>query len=161
MIRLKKITIAGFRGSLEMLPVDFGSSGQSMAIYGDNAVGKSSITDAVEWFYLNRVDHLWKENCKDGALRNITLPAEKEATVELQFSDAALDCRKALSSELAISQSNKSVALTTYLAKIENGYERLVLRTIDILNFILQPKSQRRKELERIIGYEALNSFRE
>jgi recombinational DNA repair ATPase RecF len=161
MIRLKKIEIAGFRGSLESLRIDLDASGRSMAIYGDNAAGKSSITDAVEWFYFNKVEHLWRENCKADALRNILLPEKDAATVELQFNEASLDCNKSISSELAISQSNKSSILTEYLAKIENGHERVTLRTVDIFYFILQGKTERRKELERIIGYEALDSFRE
>jgi recombinational DNA repair ATPase RecF len=161
MIRLKKVELTGFRGSPKSLPIEFGSPPRSMAIYGDNAAGKSSITDAIEWFYSNKVEHLSRENCRSDALRNVLLPAKETATVELRFNDIKLDCKKGINFELAISQSNKTAEFTEYLAKIDNEHERITLRTTDILYFTLQRKTERRKELERIIGYEALDKFSE
>jgi hypothetical protein len=161
MIRLKKLALAGFRGSPKFLPIEFDSPPRSIAIYGDNAAGKSSITDAVEWFYSSKVEHLWRENCKADALRNVLLPTEDAATVELHFNDSNLDCKKSIASDLTVSQSNNTANFIEYLAKIENGHERITLRTIDILYFTLEGKTERRKELERIIGYEALDKFRE
>ena len=61
MIRLRQLRVAGFRGVLDPLTIDLGFECHSIAIFGENATGKSSIADAVEWFYTDRVDHLWKE----------------------------------------------------------------------------------------------------
>jgi hypothetical protein len=104
---------------------------------------------------------LWRENCKSDALRNVLLPAKDLATVELRFNDPKLDCKKSINSELAISQSNRTADFIQYLTKVDNGHERITLRTFDILYFALQRKTERRKELERIIGYEALDKFSE
>jgi hypothetical protein len=109
----------------------------------------------------NKVEHLWRENCKSDALRNVLLPAKDLATVELRFNDPKLDCKKSINSELAISQSNRTADFIQYLTKVDNGHERITLRTFDILYFALQRKTERRKELERIIGYEALDKFSE
>lgn len=161
MTRMRKVSVTGFRGARDPLIVDFGAESKSMAIFGENASGKSTITDAIEWFYWDRVDHLWRENCFGTALRHVLLPDKESASVEIHFNAAALNCKKSISSALTVSQSNKSRELTEYLARVQNGHERLALRNIDILSFVLERKTQKRQELERIIGYEALNVFRE
>lgn len=161
MIRIRSLEIAGFRGSLAPLSVDFANDRKSIAIFGDNASGKSSLTDAIEWFYWNRVEHLWRENCKEGALRHVLLKENEAAHVEIHFSDPALNCKKSISHALSVSQSNKSAAFTAYLSQVQNGHEQIALRNFDILSFVLEPKAQKRQRLEKIIGYEALNEFRE
>ncbi len=68
---------------LNTITIDLGPSGRSIAIYGENATGKSSISDSIEWFYKNKVEHLWKENCKESALRNTLLPEKSDSVVSL------------------------------------------------------------------------------
>jgi hypothetical protein len=161
MIRLRKIEISGFRGALNSLPIDFGSQCQSLAIFGENATGKSSITDAIEWFYTDRIGHLWKESCKEDALRNVLLPQTAPSQVSLNFSRKDLDCKKTLSHLLTSSFSNKGKDFDDYLKVIQEGQERLALRNIDLLTFILSTKTEKRQYLAKIIGYEALDGFRE
>ena len=59
MIKIRKLTISGFRGS-SIIPfeLDLTKHHRSVAIFGENGTGKSTVTDAIEWFYANRVDHL-------------------------------------------------------------------------------------------------------
>jgi hypothetical protein len=38
-----------------------------------DVVNKSTITDAIEWSIKGRVDHLWREDCKEASLRNVLL----------------------------------------------------------------------------------------
>ncbi len=161
MVRLRKLEITGFRGAVDLLPVDLSSACRSIAIFGENAAGKSSLTDAIEWFYTNRVDHLWRENCKESALRNTRISDKVPSTVALEFSNVALNCKKSLSPQLASSLSNKTTEFADYLSRVQRGYERLTLRNIDLLSFIVKRKAEKRQELERIIGYEALDAFRE
>ncbi len=161
MVLLRRLEIAGFRGATEPLPVDLGSACPSIAIFGENAAGKSSLTDAVEWFYTERVDHLWRENCKESALRNALIDDKLPSTVGLEFNKASLNCKKSLSPQLASSVSNHSKEFKEYLSQVQKGYERLTLRNVDLLSFIVRRKSEKRQELERIIGYEALDAFRD
>src|SRR6266851_7789548 len=97
MVLLRRIEIAGFRGAIGPLLVDLSSGCRSIAVFGENATGKSSLTDAVEWFYTERVDHLWRENCKESALRNALIDDKLSSTVALEFNKATLNCKKSLS----------------------------------------------------------------
>ncbi len=159
MTRLRAIQIAGFRGVLKGLTVNL--AGQSLAIYGENASGKSSIADAIEWFYTDRVAHLWKENCKEAALRNTLLPDTASSSVSLVFTDKRLDCTKSLSSSFETKYSNHGEEFQGHLRKIREGQERIILRNVDLWNFVLSTKTQKRQELAELIGYESLDSFRQ
>jgi len=158
MVSLRKISVAGFRGARYPLVIDLTNSHRSIAIFGENATGKSTVTDAVEWFFRDRVEHLWKEDCKDEALRNVLLVDGEDAVVHLEFSDAGLSSEKHLTGTLASSESNKTSAFKTF--KKNAGEERLVLRTADLSNFIDKSKGKKREELAEIIGYVALTDFR-
>ena len=48
--RLHRLVMKAFRGVPGELPVDFGE-GRSMAVFGDNGTGKSTIADALEWYF--------------------------------------------------------------------------------------------------------------
>ncbi len=73
MTKLRALSITGFRGARFELPIDFTKDHYSLSVYGENAAGKSTVTDALEWFLLGKVDHLWREDCKEEALRNVLL----------------------------------------------------------------------------------------
>ena len=85
MVRIRKITISGFRAARYPLPLDLTGSCRSVAIFGENASGKSTITDGIEWFFFDKVEHLWREDCKEDALRNIHLDDKDDALVSLGF----------------------------------------------------------------------------
>jgi hypothetical protein len=159
MTRLRTIKIRGFRGVVENLAVNFG--GESLAIYGENATGKSSIADAIEWFYTDRVAHLWKENCKETALRHALLPDTTEASVSLLFTDKRLDCTKSLSSSLDTTYSNLSEEFQEHLRRFREGQERIILRNVHLWSFVLSTKTEKRQQLAELIGYESLDLFRE
>jgi len=55
MTKLRKLSVSGFRGARFALPLDFTNKSRSLAIFGENAAGKSTITDALEWFLTDRV----------------------------------------------------------------------------------------------------------
>src|SRR5688500_3962127 len=100
MTKLRRIELSGFRGARHSLPIDFEKSCKSMAIFGQNAAGKSTITDAVEWFFNDRVDHLWREDCKEDSLRNVHLKEGESASVQLKFNKDSLSCTKSLDKDL-------------------------------------------------------------
>jgi chromosome segregation ATPase len=158
--RLRQIEITGFRGALQSLKLDFQTNCRSMAVYGENGTGKSTISDAIEWFYRNRVDHLWHEDCKSQALRHALLGDQDDSTVRIAFNDSALENTKTLSQFFVTSQSNSTNGFQQYLDKTGKGGERVFLRNADLLRFIVSSKTDKRRELAAIIGYDELESFK-
>ena len=156
MEKINKIEISGIRGIKNILNLDLGKS-KSVLIYGDNGSGKSSITDAMEWFYYDRVEHLSSEEIgRKGieALRNIFIDDGQEAYMELKLSDSKFDSQKQLvlkRSKLDSKYSNASQEFKDYLEKSKN--ENIILRYRDLLRFILYTKGQKLQELSSIIGY--------
>lgn len=159
MVKLRKIQISGFRGARYPLSVDFEKSNASVAVFGENAAGKSTITDAVEWFFNDRVDHLWKEDCKEEALRNVHLSDSESATVSIDFSNDAFSCTKSIDKALQVKETNAAVAFKEYKAK--STTERIVLRTADLSRLADESKGDKRKRIAEIIGYGAIIEFRD
>ncbi len=155
MIHLRKIKLEGFRGA--RLPVELDLPGHaSIAVYGDNGGGKSTITDALEWFYFNKVAHLWREDCKEECLRNTHIPDNQDSLISIEFSNASLNSDKTLNSKFKGKCSNASKDFKDYLEQSQK--ERLLLRYGNILRFMLLTKADKRTEVLDIIGYERVTS---
>jgi len=155
-MKIKNIKIRGFRGIQCELDLALDSL-KSVLIYGENGSGKSSITDAIEWFYCDRVEHLSKEEIGPkgiNALRNILLPVDEGAFADLKFSDTGMDSDKKLfykNSRLLSEYSNSAQEFKEYI--ISSCKERLILRYKDLLKFILFTKTERLEEISEIIGF--------
>ncbi len=161
MIRLKKLQISGFRGARYPIVTDLTGSGKSIAIFGENATGKSTITDAIEWFFRDRVEHLWREDCKEDSLRNVDIDDKEDAVVGLVFNRDELSGEKILRKKgenLIVEETNKTKEYKDYIGTASQ--ERIVLRTAYLQEFINKRKGEKRKEIADIIGYEALIDFR-
>lgn len=156
MIKIKEIQISGIRGIKENLNITLDSS-KSILIYGDNGSGKSSITDAIEWFYYDRVEHLSsKEIGRKGidALRNVSLTKDKAVYAELRFSDSRFDsCKKLFykRSKLTSEYSNSAEEFSDYIDT--SLKENLILRYKDLLKFILFTKTEKLEKISQIIGF--------
>jgi hypothetical protein len=90
---IRSITISGFRGVVHPLTIDLMKGGEpsSLMVFGRNGTGKSSITDAWEWFHSGTIGHLAKEGAKAGAYPS-RLPGGAVASasyVEVNFQDPA------------------------------------------------------------------------
>jgi RecF/RecN/SMC N terminal domain len=155
-VKINKLQIAGFRGIRTKLTIDFDSA-KSLLIYGDNGSGKSSIADAVEWFYYDKIEHLSSEEIGPKgipALRNIFLPDGEDAYVELDYSDPQCDNRKKLflkKNKLTSEYTNKAQESKDYLNECLR--ENLLLRYKDLLRFILSTKAAKLEEISQIIGF--------
>jgi len=158
MIRLRKLHISGFRGARFDLPLDFTKDSRSVSIFGENASGKSTFTDALEWFLLDKIEHLWREDCNEAALRNVLLGDEDSSVVSLEFSDAALNCSKTLGPTLRTGTNNNSVGFKSFLEKAAT--ERIFLRNAQITNVVAKTKGEKREWIAKIIGYQAITDFR-
>ena len=52
--RLTKITMQAFRGVRDAYEIDLPQA-QSLLMYGDNGTGKSSLADAIEWYFTGEI----------------------------------------------------------------------------------------------------------
>src|SRR5438132_8825609 len=129
MIKLRKLTVSGFRGARYPLSLDLSPRLRSVAIYGENAAGKSTIADALEWFISNRVSHLWREDCKEDALRNVFVGADEASEVSVEFSNA-LTNGKRLDSQLHVSVAHHDRDVSDLVMRLRE--ENIILRHAQI-----------------------------
>jgi len=159
MIKLRKLNARGFRGARFDLSVDFGENFSSVAVYGDNAAGKSTIADALEWLLLGTVRHLWREGCKEESLRNILLNASELSEVDVELGPQSTPYKKALDATFKTISSKLSKNLLELLKNLQN--ERIFLRHSQITEFVAKTKSEKKEEIAAIIGYQEILDFRE
>jgi len=162
-MKIKNVEISGLRGIRHSLSIPLDSS-KSVLIYGDSGSGKSSITDALEWFYYDKVEHLSKEEIGPkgiNALRNIFLSNDEDASIDLKFSNLKIDARKRLfykNLRLLSEYSNSTQEFNNYI--ISSCKENLILRNKDLLRFILFTKTERLEEISEIIGFSEVTKIR-
>ena len=162
-MKVKNLEISGFRGIRRNINLDL-SSDKSVLLYGDNGSGKSSVADAFEWFYYDKVKHLISEEIDIKgitALRNTFLSDEEDAYFDLKCSDSKYDSKKRLfpkKSKLTSEYSNASQDFKDYLnASLR---ENLILRYKDLLRFILSPKTDKLNEISQIIGFSEVSKVK-
>ncbi len=158
MVRLRSLEITGFRGCRFTMPIDLRSDCKSIAVFGENASGKSSIADAVEWMIFDRVAHLWREDCNEGSLRNVLLQDGEDATVTLVFDERDLTISKTLKADLSVTGPNRSGRVKPYIEQART--ERLLLRAADMTSFVCKTKGDKRKDVASIVGYDDVLAFR-
>lgn len=160
-MKIKKIEIKGFRGikNLLELNLDF----RSCLLFGENGSGKSSITDAIEWFYHDKIEHLSSEEIdrKGGitAIRNIHVSDNEISYVSLNFSDSSYNAQKGINSKLQTVLNNQSDQFKQYIT--QSRKENLILRHADLNRFILATKTQRLSEILNIIGFDNVLKVRD
>ena len=163
MIKIKSLCIKGFRGVKENLTLRLNS--KSALLFGDNGTGKSSITDAIEWFYKGYVAHLSNEEIdrKGGltALRNIFIADTEKCSVEADFSDDNLNSQKSITlkkTNLEVEDSNNSEAFKEYIESSKN--ENLTLKYSDLTDFVLSTKKEKLDSLSKVIGFTKISAVR-
>jgi len=163
MIKIKSLCIKGFRGVKKELSLELNS--KSILLFGDNGSGKSSITDAIEWFYMNSVEHLSSDEIdrKGGltALRNTFIADTKKSTVEFNFTDGSLDSQKSISlkkSNPEVENSNNSDVFIEYIESSKK--ENLIFRYGDLTDFVLSTKKEKLDSLSKVIGFADVSNIR-
>lgn len=164
-MKLKNLEINGFRGIRKDISIDIDLS-KSVLIYGDNGSGKSSIADAFEWFYYDKIEHLSSKEIGTeargiNALRNTVLLDSEDSYVELKYSDSKCDSQKRLfykKSKLTSEYSNSSQNFEDY--RSVSLKENLILRYRDLLRFILFTKGEKLAELSEIIGFSKVSKIK-
>jgi DNA repair exonuclease SbcCD ATPase subunit len=159
--KIKALTLKGIRGVREKFGLNL--DGKSILIYGDNGTGKSSFTDALEWFYYDQIEHLSNEEIgrKKGkdALRNVFIEEKHDSSIEICYTNPKLDCVKIIQGDLTESSSNKSKDYETYLENSQT--ENLILRYSDLVLFIIASKKEKLDKLQGIIGFSEVGNLRD
>jgi DNA repair exonuclease SbcCD ATPase subunit len=134
-----------FRGVPGEMVIDFGE-GQSIAVYGDNGTGKSTIADALEWFFTGGIEFLSHEG-RERAIRNLGGRGEGETSVELVTSGA-------LGGKVVFPDERGPEAFGVA------SRETFLLRGRSLADFINKTKTEKWKALAELLGLEAMETLR-
>ena len=154
---VEKITIAGFRGILQPLELDFtkGSGPRSMVVYGKNGTGKSSLTDAWEWFHKGNIDHLRREGARAGSFPHRDAGPD-DTYVEVEFKEDGME-----EVRLTFDPSRKTMPeedgnLDAFREQVPHPF---YIRFEDLKEFVYQTKAEKYDELARLMGFEPQVKF--
>lgn len=158
-VKLKKLCGEGFRGILKKIWLDFEGDCKSLVLFGNNGDGKSTFSDAMEWFFTDKIEYLVREGCGREDYFNDALPQTQEPIVKLSFNRNALDSEKILKRAGGYRYSNHTEGFREY---IENSSKELfILRYHTMREFIDKTKKKKLEDVERIIGFEVVTEIRE
>jgi energy-coupling factor transporter ATP-binding protein EcfA2 len=144
--RLQRLVMNAFRGVPGEMTVDFGS-GQSIVVYGENGTGKSTIADALEWYFTGQIELLTHEG-RQHAVRNLRKGKGPETWVEV-VTDGTLGGRLTFPDE----RGPEAFAGT--------ARETFLLRGRTLADFINKTKTEKWKALVEILRLDAIESLRE
>lgn len=151
---VKKINVAGFRGLLAQLSLDL--NGNSAVIYGRNGTGKSSITDAWEWFHQGDISHLQREGARYDAYPHREA-SKGDTFVEVYFDNLNIDdCIK-------VEYNHNKKTKPTVIGNIE-AFRNLSphpchIRHRDLTQFVYYTKSDKYDSLASLMGFERQVEF--
>ena len=135
-----------FRGIPGEMIVDFGK-GESIAVYGDNGTGKSTIADALEWYFTGAIELLSHEG-RQHAVRYVGGESSGVTSVEVVTTGALGG--KVLFPDERTADTFEAVRRETFL-----------LRGRTLADFINKTKTEKWKALVEILGLDAIESLRE
>lgn len=128
------------------MEIDFGE-GQSLAVYGDNGTGKSTIADALEWFFTGGIELLSHEG-RQHAIKNLGPAAEEETAVELVTSGA-------LGGKVVYPDERGPEAFGVA------SRETFLLRGRTLADFINKTKTEKWKALAELLGLDSIELLRQ
>ena len=135
-----------FRGIPGEMTVDFGK-GDSMVIYGDNGTGKSTIADALEWYFTGGIELLSHEG-RQHAVSYVGGERGEATSVEV-FTNGTLGGKVVIPDERSV-ETFQAMRRETFL-----------LRGRTLADFINKTKTEKWKALVEILGLEAIENLRE
>jgi len=144
--RLQRLVMHAFRGVPTEMAIDFGN-GESTVIYGENGTGKSTIADALEWYFRGEIELLSHEG-RQHAVRYVGGGDDDATSVEVVTS-GALGGKVVFPDERA-PDTFEVLRRETFL-----------LRGRTLADFINKTKTEKWKALVEILGLDAIESLRE
>ena len=135
-----------FRGVPTQMTIDFGN-GESTVIYGENGTGKSTIADALEWYFKGEIELLSHEG-RQHAVRYVGGDDDGTTSVEVVTSGALGG--KVVFPDERTPDTFEALRRETFL-----------LRGRTLADFINKTKTEKWKALVEILGLDAIESLRE
>lgn len=142
--RLTGIAMTAFRGVPGELAIDL-PRGESLLIYGENGCGKSSVADAIEWYFRGSLELLSKEG-REHALRNLGDP---KATARV-----AIATKGSLAGSCEDKKPNKAAMEVANL-------ETFILRGRTIAEFVDKSKGEKWSALQKLLGLGGIDDLRQ
>lgn len=158
-VKLKRLVLEGFRGSLKEVALGLENDCKSLVLFGNNGDGKSSFSDALEWFFTDKIGHLQREGCWRESYFNDALPQTEDAVVGISFGRSDICGEKILQREGGYRYSNNTEEFKEYVE--DSCKESLILRYHTMRAFIDKPKKDKLEAIEGIIGFEIVKETRD
>ncbi len=156
-MKIDQIILDGFRGATKPFRIIFPDN-KSLVLFGNNGDGKSSITDAIEWFFFDEIEHLTKEGCGREDYFNRGQDAQQDAKVSISFDDGLLKSEKILRRRGGSEFTNDSDIFLNFIESIKT--ERIILRHHTMRNFVDKSKKDKLEDVEDIIGFSEVKKTR-
>ena len=142
--RLTSIRMRAFRGVREELTLDLPQAA-SAVVLGENATGKSTVADALEWYFTGELTLLRHEG-RAGSLRHIGAGPENSTSVSVQTTGA-------LGGDLEFNAAPSAIVRAA-------GRETFLLRGRTLTAFVERTKGEKWKALAEILGLEDVDQLR-
>ncbi len=171
-MKIKRIQISGFRGVPPVSPPDVDidltdssspTEPKDLLLFGPNAFGKSSIADALEWFFKENVrgsDYFEEYSVQNNVHLKVGQPNfNQTAFIELVITHSGNDfvVRKELDAA-GLKVSENLAGLHVELQKAKD--EIVVLDHEQFHKFVLAANKDKWSSFSSLIGYEELDQFR-
>jgi len=108
------------------VPLDLDDDCKNIVLFGSNGDGKTTFSDAIEWFFTDRIHYLQREGCGREDYFNEYMDEDADAFVGVKFSKDELTSTKTLIRSGGYSFSKASTEFVTYLEA--SSKESLILR---------------------------------
>lgn len=152
-MKLNRIEVVGFRGISDAFPVKLNAS--SILIYAENAKGKSTIADAIEFWSTGQLPHFKREKVGLSAAINLnTLPSGSKIRC---VTDAGLDLARTIDPKGTASDLLDS---SGQAPRSQQGPIPL-LRHRMMADFVNATRGEKKKALLLMLGLSDLEEFRE
>lgn len=151
---VKKINVSGFRGLLAQFSLDL--DGNSIIIYGRNGTGKSSITDAWEWFHKGDIEHLQREGARYDSYPH------REASIGDTFVEVCFDNTN-IDDCIKLEYNHNKKTKPTIIGNIDEFRELAPhpchIRHRDLTQFVYFTKADKYDSLANLMGFEKQVEF--
>ena len=149
-MKIKSIKITAFRGIPDILDLDL--QGKSLLLLGENGTGKSSVIDAIEFFFTGKISHLTSKGPLALKEHGPNARNPDESSVTLKINPGSHNITRTFNSAPSFPESLQD---NVNLAKIG----QFILRRSQILNLINTTPAERYKFISYIIGADELGKI--